>query len=86
MLQRLSHHIAASYERAADCTQRAEQTSDLASKKDLLELARTWTHLAHSYEFVESLERFLLNALNARKYTNQEPPHDPTCPDQSRKS
>jgi hypothetical protein len=39
--------------------------------------------LARSYEFVESLERFLLSA---RNHPNREPPHDPTIPDQSQKA
>jgi len=82
MLQRLSQHIAECYERAAHCKQRAEHTSDVARKTELLDFERTWTHLAHSYEFVESLERFLLSA---RNHQDREPPHDATCPDHSQK-
>ena len=64
MLQRLTRHIAECHERAADCAQRAEHTGDSARKTDLLNMERTWTHLARSYEFVESLERFLLDSRN----------------------
>jgi hypothetical protein len=35
---------------------------DPAMKADLLDIEARWTHLAQSYEFVESLERFLLSA------------------------
>ena len=64
MLQKLSSHIAKCLERAADCRQRAEHTDDTPLKSELLDLERTWTHLARSYEFVESLERFVLSARN----------------------
>ena len=77
MLQKLSQHIAECYERAANCKRRAEQTIDTARKTELLDFERTWTHLAHSYEFVESLERFLLSA---RNYSNREPQYDPIIP------
>ncbi|HEY7662423.1 MAG TPA: hypothetical protein VH934_04780 [Xanthobacteraceae bacterium] len=62
MLQKLTHHIANCLERAADCRRRAEQMGDPAMKADLLDIEARWTHLAQSYEFVESLERFLLSA------------------------
>jgi len=67
MLQKLSHHIAACLERAADCRRRAEQTTDAAMKADLLDMEARWTHLAGSYEFVESLERFVLSARQDRE-------------------
>jgi hypothetical protein len=66
MLQKLGHHIAACLERAAECRQRAEHASDAAIKADLLDMEARWTHLARSYEFVESLERFLLSAQQDR--------------------
>ena len=64
MLQKLSQHIAACYERAGNCKQRAEEAADSAMKTELLDLESSWTHLARSYEFVESVERFLLSARN----------------------
>jgi len=67
MLLKLSQHIAACYERAADARQRAEEALDPAIKLDLLKIERSWTHLARSYETVEALERFLLSAYNDRK-------------------
>ncbi|HEY6992769.1 MAG TPA: hypothetical protein VH397_03580 [Xanthobacteraceae bacterium] len=62
MLQKLSHHIAACIDRAADCRRRAEQTIDPAMKADLLDMETRWTDLIRNYEFVESLERFVLSA------------------------
>jgi hypothetical protein len=41
---------------------RAGQIQDAAMKADFLEMARRWNHLAETYEFVGSLERFLLDA------------------------
>ena len=61
MLQILAPHIAACYERAADCRRRADRALDPAMQTDFLDLERGWRHLAASYEFVESLERFLLS-------------------------
>jgi hypothetical protein len=62
MLQKLGHHIAACIDRAADCRQRAEQAVDPAMKADLLDMEARWTELIRNYEFVESLERFVLSA------------------------
>jgi hypothetical protein len=64
MLQKLNEHIAACYDRAADCRRRAGQATDAATKSELLDLERSWTRLAQGYEFVETLERFLLSARN----------------------
>jgi len=59
MLLRLSEHIRACYERSA----RAEEQAiiDPGFKSHHLETAQRWAHLARSFEFVESLERFLLD-------------------------
>src|SRR5262245_32631080 len=54
-------------ERAADCRQRAEQTMDPALKADLLDMETRWADLARNYEFVESLERFVLSARQHRE-------------------
>jgi hypothetical protein len=66
MLQKLGAQIAACYERAADCGRRAGGTTDPKGKEELLSLETSWTHLARSYESVESLERFLLSAHESR--------------------
>ena len=59
MLLRLSEHIRACYERAARAEEQA--VSDPGFESHHLETAQWWAHLARSYEFVESLERFLLD-------------------------
>jgi len=62
MLQKLSEHIAGCWARAEDAERRAVQASDATVRADNERLAQSWRHLARSYEFVESLERFLLDA------------------------
>jgi hypothetical protein len=64
MLQRLDGHIADCHERAAEYRRRAGRANDAAMRKELLDPERSWRQLAASYEFVESLERFLLSARN----------------------
>jgi hypothetical protein len=59
VLERLSDHIHSCYERAQQAEQRAGQEDESQKFQDL-QLAKWWTHLARSYEFIESLERFLL--------------------------
>jgi hypothetical protein len=72
MLQKLRPHIAECLEHAADCRRRAAQTNDPATRRELLDFERTWMHLARSYEFVESLERFLLDAAKNRHVENRD--------------
>ena len=62
MLQKLTEHIRGCYERAGECAKEAKTEQDEKLKENLLRLERSWTHLAKSYEFVESLEAFLLDA------------------------
>ena len=66
MLQKLSSHITECLERACDCRRRAAVTDDPELKAELIEFERTWMHLMSSYEFVESLERFVLSAHDER--------------------
>ncbi len=61
MLQKLSHQITQCLDRATAAEQRAAQTSDLALKSDLEQIAKGWRSLAVSYQVAESLERFILN-------------------------
>jgi hypothetical protein len=79
MLQKLRPHIAACLERAADCRRRALEAEDPARQQELLDFERTWLHLARSYEFVESLERFLLDGARSRPVENRDDkaPSDP---------
>ncbi len=60
MLQRLSDHIQACYQRAAEAEELATR-SDAELKSHYLDMAQRWTYLARSYEFTERLERFLLD-------------------------
>jgi hypothetical protein len=62
MLQKLAEHIASSYALAAEGEERAKQAPDEAFRTSLLEMAKAWRHVAKNYEFVLSLERFLLDA------------------------
>jgi hypothetical protein len=61
MLQKLGDHIKACLSRAEACKIAAEKTSDAEVRKHLTELGLQWEHVAKSYEFIESLERFLLD-------------------------
>jgi hypothetical protein len=81
MLQKLNHHIAACVDRAAECRRRAAQTTDPAIKAELLEMESRWTALVRSYEFVESLERFVLSAHQDRETRNRR--NGVVAPDQS---
>ena len=59
MLLKLNGHISNCLERAADAEQRALKATDPAIRSDNEMLAASWRHLSRSYQFVESLERFL---------------------------
>jgi hypothetical protein len=76
MLQKLGDHIANCLARADDADLRGLETSDLEIKAEAERMAKAWRHLAHSYEFVESLERFLLDGHAAN---NARPPTRPRC-------
>ena len=59
MLLKLNGHISSCLERAVNAEHRALESSDSAIRSDNELLAESWRHLARSYQFVESLERFL---------------------------
>ena len=59
MLLKLSGHISNCLDRAANAERRAMDAADPAVRSENEMLAQSWRHLARSYEFVESLERFL---------------------------
>jgi hypothetical protein len=73
MLQKLGEHIEACLEYAAKAERRAAEATEPDLKADYLALARQWTHLARSYEFSESLERFLLDSQKAKDALRPEP-------------
>ena len=70
MLQKLGDHIAACLERAKQCNAAASAATDPIVRSQLSDLGLQWEHVAKSYEFIASLERFLLDA---QKHTL---PHD----------
>ena len=74
MLQKLGDHIEACLKRAATAERRAAEVTDATLKADYLALASQWKHLARSYEYSESLERFLLDAQKAKDALRPEPP------------
>jgi hypothetical protein len=74
VLQKLEDHIKACLKRAADAQRHAAELADPDLKADYLALAAQWTHLARSYEFSESLERFLLDTQRAKEALRPEPP------------
>lgn len=76
MLARLSDHIRACYQRSAQAQELAAK-ADVALKSRHLDMAKWWAYLAHSYEFIEGLERFLLEidaaATSRREQASKQP-------------
>ena len=76
-LQRLGDHISACLQRADECRQAAASETDERVRTQLLEMERQWRHVAKSYEFIESLERFLLDQQkNALPQAGENPSRD----------
>lgn len=69
MLLKLSGHISNCLERAANAEERALRSTDSTKRSDNELLAQSWRHLARSYQFVESLERFLSETDGSKKET-----------------
>jgi hypothetical protein len=64
MLQKLGDHINACLQRAEQCKDAAASETDERVRSQLLDMEQQWRHVAKSYEFIESLERFLLDQQN----------------------
>ena len=77
MLQKLGDHITNCLTRAEDTERRGLEISDPEAKAQTKRMAKAWRHLARSYEFIESLERFLLDG---RVTKNALPAPLPQCP------
>jgi 5-methylcytosine-specific restriction endonuclease McrBC regulatory subunit McrC len=60
MLHNLSDRVTECIARAADTERRASEVTDSQLREDLIDTARRWRHLADSYQFVESLDRFIV--------------------------
>ncbi len=73
MLQKLAEHIQGCFERADAAEQRAKEATSQIARDELLDIAKSWRHLAHSYQFRESLERFIDDIGRAKK-SPPEPP------------
>jgi hypothetical protein len=74
VLQRLSEHIANALDRAAAADRRAADTKDPELRLDNERMAQTWRLLARSFQFVESLEKFLIDSQRQRNLLPPEPP------------
>ena len=60
MVGKLSDHVTECMTRASEAERRARATSDSQLRADLFEIAKRWRHLAESYQFVEGLDRFIV--------------------------
>jgi hypothetical protein len=67
MLRNLGEHIQDCHVHASDCRKKAAREADQTRKHELLDMEARWLHLAQNYAFLESLERFLLDAEKNRR-------------------
>lgn len=74
MLQKLGEHIANALERAAAADQRARDATNPELRLDNERMGDSWRLLARSFQFVESLEQFLIDAQKGRNLPPPEPP------------
>jgi hypothetical protein len=66
MVLKLSDHVSECIARAADTERRAREATDSQLRQDLFDIAKRWRHLAESYQFVESLDRFIVEQKSQR--------------------
>jgi hypothetical protein len=66
-------HASCCWRQAAESEVQAAQIADQHLKATYLRIAHHWSVLARSYEFVDAVERFLLDAKNTRDATAQGP-------------
>jgi hypothetical protein len=74
VLQKLNGHIAIALERAAAAERRAAEAMDPELRLDNERMAESWRLLARSFQFVESLEKFLVDSPRQRNLLPPEPP------------
>jgi hypothetical protein len=79
MLQKLGDHITNCLARAEAAERRGLEISDPEFKAETGRMAKAWRHLARSYEFIESLERFLLDGYAAKNALPAQLPQCPKC-------
>lgn len=61
MLHGLAEHVADAHMRAAKWKERSRHAATERERISCLRLGRAWSHVAHNYEFIGSLEAFLLD-------------------------
>jgi hypothetical protein len=61
MLREYGEQISACLERADQCREAAAYEPDERIRQQLLDLEQQWQQVAESYQFIESLERLLLD-------------------------
>jgi hypothetical protein len=74
VLQRLGEHVADALKRAAEAERRAASATDPGIRADYEMIARSWRTVARSFEFAESLEKFLLDSQKHKDLLPPEPP------------
>jgi hypothetical protein len=74
VLQKLGEHIANALERAAAAERRAVDATDSELRLDNERMADSWRLLARSFQFVESLQNFLVDSQMQRDLLPPEPP------------
>jgi hypothetical protein len=62
MLQHLSGDVQLCLEHAADCDRIAADMSHPRSKQEYLTLARRWRKLAQSFQLVDAIDLYLMDA------------------------
>jgi hypothetical protein len=62
ILLQLGDHIANALERAAAAEQRARDVTDPELRLDNQRMAESWRMLARSFQFVDSLQQFVINS------------------------
>jgi hypothetical protein len=60
MLQKLGEYISACLQRADLCKEAAASETDDRVRRQFLHLEQQWQHVAKTYEFIETLEQFLV--------------------------
>jgi hypothetical protein len=76
VLQRLDEHIANALERAAAAERRAADATDPELRLDNERMALGWRLLARSFQFVESLESFLIDSRKGRDLRQPKAPDE----------
>jgi len=73
VLRKLSDRVTECLTRAADAERRAREAVDPAARDDFLDMARRWSALAQSMQYVESVDEFLLDQRRNRPRGRSEP-------------